>query len=274
MKLSVVDRSLTSYLTLGTLFALLWISSVSAAGVQDPNQQLRDWAASGRTEPVRNLLAERDSQKVDIDSRDSNGWTALMHAANGGHAPIVRLLLDAGANPHLENDAKETALHLAAAAQAGTEAVRLLLEAGADFAASDASGRTPLYRAIEHRRAENIELLQAAAQVVTGSSQIRVVEESGFQEETTPPVIVRSDPAPYTESARDKGVEGIVVLMVLVRRDGSIGGISVSKSLEESLDQSALQAVRKWEFQPATRGGQAVNVVIEVPIEFALPKKR
>ena len=246
------------------------MSSVSAAtAVQDPNQYLRDWAASGQAEAIRKLLSE--SEPVVVDSPDEAGWTALMYAANAGHETIVRLLLGAGASVHLENDAKETALHLAAE-HGRTEVARLLLEAGADFAARDADGRSSLFRAIEHRHAGIIELLHAAA--LASSDRQSLAGETGQEEKTVPPNIVRSTHAPYTDSALRQGIEGTVVLMVIVRQDGSVGAMSVSKSLEESLDRSALRAVRNWKFDPTTRGGKPVDVVVEISVDFTLPKTR
>ena len=253
-----------------SLAILLFMSSVSAAtAVQDPNQRLRDWAASGEAGAIRTLLSE--SEQVVVDSLDEAGWTALMYAANAGHDPIVWLLLDAGASVHLENDAQETALHLAAT-HGRTEAARLLLEAGADFAARDADGRTSLFRAIEHRHAEIIELLHAAA--VASSDRRSSARATTLEEKRVPPQIVRSTSAPYTDRALRQGIEGTVVLMVIVRQDGSVGAMSVSKSLEESLDRSALRAVRNWKFDPATRGGNPVDVVVEISVDFELPKKR
>ena len=206
-----------------------------------------------------------------VDSPDEAGWTALMFAAKAGHETIVRLLLDAGASVHLENDAQETALHLAAE-HGQTEAARLLLEAGADFAARDADGLTSLFRAIEHRHAEIIELLHAAA--LASSDRQSSVRATALEEETVPPQIALSARAPYTDGALRQGIEGTVVLMVIVRRDGSVGAMSVSKSLEESLDRSALRAVKNWKFDPATRGGKPVAVVVEISVDFELPKKR
>lgn len=254
--------------TTGTILLIVsWVSA--AAGAQDPVQKLRDWSGAGQIGAVRQLLEE--NSELDIDSQDESGWTALMLASRAGYVDVVRLLLDSGANPRLENDNKETAL-LLAATQGRTEVVRLLLDTGVDFDTPDVNGRTPLFRAIENRHAEVIELLQAAAQKAS-ASRVRVIQEIDSQEETIPPVIVESEPARYTESAREQGIEGTVVLMVLVRRDGSIGGISVSESLEESLDESAVRTVRRWKFEPATRGGKRVNVVVEIPVEFKAPDK-
>ena len=254
---------------LTSLAVLLFVSSVSAApAAQDPNLRLRDWAASGQAEAIRELLSE--SEQVVVDSTDEAGWTALMHAANAGHDAVVRLLLDAGASVHLKNDAQDTALHLAAQ-QGRPEAARLLLEAGADFVTRDADGRTPLFLAIERGRAEIIELLHAAALV--SSSQWSPARALVLKGETVPPLIIQWASAPYTDYALKQGIEGTVVLMALVRQDGSIGAVSVSKSLEESLDRSALRAVRTWKFDPATRAGKPVVIVVEIDIDFELPER-
>ena len=249
---------------------LLAVSLVFAEpAAQDPGPRLRDWAVSGQAEAIRTLLSESD--QIVVDSTDETGWTALMHAANAGHDAVVQLLLDAGANVDLENDTQNTALHLAAQ-EGRTEAARLLLEAGADFVARDADGRTPLFLAIERGRAEIIELLHAAA--LAGSSRRSPARATVLEGETVPPVIIQWTDAPYTDSALKQGIEGTVVLMALVRQDGSIGAVSVSKGLEESLDRSALQAVRTWRFDPATRTGKPVVVVVEINVDFDLPEER
>lgn len=250
--------------------SLLLILSVAInspqAEAQNPNRSLRDWSEAGQTVAVRELLS--GPLPVDVDYRDAYGWTALMYALKGGHDDIIKLLVDAGANVRLKNNDEESALHIAAK-YGRTASTELLLEAGADITTYDATGRTPLYRAIENKQADIIELLQAEAQKL--ADQTRLAEENAPKEETIPPEIVHRIPAEYTEMAREKGIEGTVVLMVLVRRDGSVGDISISESLEAGLDQSALEAVKGWEFVPATRGGNAVEVVVEIQIEFKLP---
>jgi TonB family protein len=242
----------------------LVLACVAAAGVQDVGQSLRDWAQAGEAQSVRNLLAEG---APDLDAADGTGWTALMYAVEDGHDEIVEMLLQAGASPNLQNQAGETALHLAAR-RGRTASARLLLRAGADFGLRDSEGRTPLYRAIERRRADIIEMLQAAA-VAKGRGPMSQMVES--PEQALPPTIIESTPAPYTETALANGIEGSVVLMVLVRRDGSVGAASVSRGLEASLDESALRTVKEWKFAPAMRHGKTVEVVMEVKVSFRLP---
>lgn len=249
-----------------TRLALLFIALSSFT--QDPDRQLRDWSASGQTEAVRKLLAE--SETVDVGTRDELGWTPLMYAAEAGHTEIVALLTDAGANVHSENNDGATALHLAAE-KGRTEVTRILLKAGADFEARDGSDRTPLYRAFENRHGDITELLQEAA--VKKADRKASVETGRVPRDTTPPKLIESVPADYTNIGLKRGIEGTVVLMILIRKDGSVGPVNVSEGLEESLDESARRAVRKWKFEPATRAGSPVEVIMEVKIDFKLPSE-
>ena len=72
------------------------------------------------------------------------GRTLLHHDANHGHGMRVRLLLEHGADPNIQDAEGRTALHLVAARGVGGEAIRALVEAGADMNARDQAGRTPL----------------------------------------------------------------------------------------------------------------------------------
>lgn len=242
----------------------------SGAAIQEPGAQLREWAESRETEAIRQLLA--DHEGLDVDSPGEGGWTALMFAAKAGHESILLILIDAGADIHRTNDAGETPLHIAAT-YGRTKTVRMLLGAGADITVRDAEGRPPLYRAIENRNADVIEVLQEKAQSLADQGKSTSSASSSDEAETIPPKIVESFMAPYTRNARNQGIEGTVVLMVLVGRDGSLGGVSVSKGLEDSLDRSAVETVRKWKFEPATKGGIPVDALLEIDFDFELPEK-
>lgn len=85
-----------------------------------------------------------------------------------------------------------------------------------------------------------------------------------------PPRLRREVKADYTEEARRRGVQGEVVLEIVVRADGSVGDVRVLQGLGAGLDQRAAQAVRQWRFDPARRKGVPVDVVVEVAVEFLL----
>ncbi|MBA2356204.1 MAG: energy transducer TonB, partial [Acidobacteria bacterium] len=85
-----------------------------------------------------------------------------------------------------------------------------------------------------------------------------------------PPRLLREVKPDYTEDARRRGLEGEVVLEIVVRRDGRVGDVRVRQGLGSGLDQQAVEAVRRWQFAPATRKGRQVDVVVEVAVEFRL----
>ena len=206
------------------------VTCLAATGSPDLGPDLRQQARDGEIEAVRDLLA---SAPPDLDEADTAGWTALMYAVQAGHHEIVQMLLEAGASLDQQNPSGETALHLAAT-HGRTESARALLRAGADLDLRDSEGHTPLYRAIERRRADIIEMLQAAALAKgKGALSLAALESP---EQTLPPRIIESTPAPYSEIARARGIEGKVVLMVLVRRDGSVGaGRPLSVEAEQAV---------------------------------------
>ena len=84
------------------------------------------------------------------------------------------------------------------------------------------------------------------------------------------PRLLREVKADYTEDARRRGIEGEVVMEIVVRRDGTVGDTKILRRLGAGLDERAVQAVRQWRFSPATRQGSAVDVLVEVSVEFKL----
>lgn len=89
---------------------------------------------------------------------------------------------------------------------------------------------------------------------------------SGIQ----PPRLLREVKAEYTDEARRLGISGDVLLEIVVRRDGSVGEITIARGLGHGLDARAVTAVRQWQFAPARRLGAAVDVIVEVSVEFKL----
>jgi protein TonB len=60
-----------------------------------------------------------------------------------------------------------------------------------------------------------------------------------------------------------------VRVRVTVATDGSVDRMELAESSgNRHLDRAAMEAVRRWRFQPAVRGGQAVAADVVVPIVF------
>jgi protein TonB len=81
---------------------------------------------------------------------------------------------------------------------------------------------------------------------------------------------------PYPMVARRLGMEGVVLLDVLVVADGHAADVRVQQSSGHPvLDEAALTTVRReWRFVPARRGGVPVESRVTVPIRFRLSDAR
>ena len=89
--------------------------------------------------------------------------------------------------------------------------------------------------------------------------------------EQATPVQILSKPSPlYTEEARRMKIEGEVVLRILFGADGTIRDISVVRGLGHGLDEAAIVAAKKIQFQPAHRGAQSVDYTALVHVTFQL----
>jgi periplasmic protein TonB len=83
----------------------------------------------------------------------------------------------------------------------------------------------------------------------------------------------RSNPKPeYPEEAKRLRQEGLVMLSVGVNAEGRVTDVSVGHSSGfPLLDQAAVQAVRRWTFDPATTLGVPVASRPAIPMRFRLP---
>jgi ankyrin repeat protein len=98
-------------------------------------------AEIGATVAARHLVA----RGADVDARDAEGMTPLMHAVVAGDGGgMVSLLVQAGADVNARDDAGTTPLLYATANVKERETIRLLVQAGADGSARDAKGVTTL----------------------------------------------------------------------------------------------------------------------------------
>ena len=75
----------------------------------------------------------------------------------------------------------------------------------------------------------------------------------------------------YPESARRAGVQGVTTLRVRVLENGRVCDVIVEQSAGfRDLDLAAMDAVKKWLFEPARRGKEAVSVWVMLPVKFEL----
>jgi protein TonB len=77
----------------------------------------------------------------------------------------------------------------------------------------------------------------------------------------------------YPAISRRLGEQGRVVLSVSVSDRGDVLAVEVNQSSGHArLDDAAIDAVKRWRFVPARRGGEAVESTVLVPLRFRLGK--
>jgi TonB family protein len=86
---------------------------------------------------------------------------------------------------------------------------------------------------------------------------------------TAPKALHAPDPS-YDERARQDKLQGTVVLSLIIDTLGRPSTLVITRPLGEGLDEKAVEAVRKWKFEPATFHGAAVPVSINVEVNFRL----
>jgi len=107
--------------------------------------------------------------------------------------------------------------------------------------------------------------------MTAGSSKGIADGQSNSQTIIAYPLFKENTPPAYPEIARVRGYEGIVLVFAEILADGRVGKIKVGKSSGYAiLDQSAVQAVKPWKFEPARRFGTPFTAWVELPIKFIL----
>ncbi|HKD04567.1 MAG TPA: energy transducer TonB [Bryobacteraceae bacterium] len=84
-----------------------------------------------------------------------------------------------------------------------------------------------------------------------------------------PRIIKRIEPA-YPDEARLHRVAGDVVVSIIVDTKGVPRNIHITRGLGFGLDEAAVAAVMQWRFAPAIKGGDPVNVGLQVSLAFKL----
>ena len=86
-----------------------------------------------------------------------------------------------------------------------------------------------------------------------------------------PPKVTRAAQLQYPQQARSQGVEGYVLLSILVGADGEVERVKVLEVKPGGVfEQTAVQGVRNWEFSPGTYKGQSVKSWVRQRISFNL----
>ena len=80
----------------------------------------------------------------------------------------------------------------------------------------------------------------------------------------------------YTAEALRAKITGTVYLEMVVLPDGAVGDVRITESLDpdHGLDEEAVKAARQWLFEPGTRSGEPVAILVNLALDFNLPVVR
>jgi len=77
----------------------------------------------------------------------------------------------------------------------------------------------------------------------------------------------------YPESALERNIDGKVFVKFIVTKDGSVANVTISRSVDSSIDEEAIRVVKMLpKFTPGKKDGKPVNVWYSLPISFQLNK--
>jgi protein TonB len=83
------------------------------------------------------------------------------------------------------------------------------------------------------------------------------------------PRAVFQTPPNYPVDLRRRKIEGSVQVLFVVDEDGKVVDPKIEKTSNPGFDAPALEAVRRWKFEPGTRNGQKVRFRMRIPVRFS-----
>jgi TonB family protein len=90
----------------------------------------------------------------------------------------------------------------------------------------------------------------------------------------TQPVVVVEQKTAYTAEAMRAKIAGSVEMEAVIGVDGKAANIKVVRSLDPGLDKNAIAALGEWRFEPATKSGTPVPVLVTIEMTFTLRDPR
>jgi TonB family protein len=87
--------------------------------------------------------------------------------------------------------------------------------------------------------------------------------------EKPPKLIKKVDPV-YPEEAKKQGIQGVVVIEATTDEQGNVIKGKILKSESSLLNQSAVDALKQWKYEPVYKEGKPVGITFTVTITFKL----
>jgi ankyrin repeat protein len=150
---------------------------------------------------------------VNVDERDAHGDAALHWAANNGRVEALRVLVELGADKDAKTARGKTPLHLAAA-MGHVEAIKALVQLGAQLDAQTADEETPLQmsvRAGHHQAAQLLRELERTARTRKAAATSESIQQAAELADRNAAALIEEEEREEAAKAQSK-VRGVVEL--------------------------------------------------------------
>jgi|SRR6478736_5625632 protein TonB len=122
----------------------------------------------------------------------------------------------------------------------------------------------------------DLEVAMGSGGALAGFGEIRSLTAAGaVQEDTFNVAELEKRPEPvsqvapsYPDALRKAKVEGVVTLIFVLDEKGRVEDPRVENSSRPEFEKPALEAIRKWRFNPGQKDGQPVRTYIKIPMRF------
>lgn len=112
---------------------------------------------------------------------------------------------------------------------------------------------------------------------LVAAMEVRAAETPDFANgkpltaDMTPPRLLKRVNPVFPKAAHVFGVSGVLVVEVVITTDGDVVDPAVVKPLPApTLSYAALEAIRRWKFEPGTIQGEPVNVFFNLSVNYKL----
>jgi protein TonB len=74
----------------------------------------------------------------------------------------------------------------------------------------------------------------------------------------------------YPPEARQARIEGVVILSVVIAKDGTVSDVKIISASSPLLLPGVVDAVKQWVYKPTLLNGEPVEVITTVTVNFSL----
>lgn len=231
------------------------------SGAQDALRELFTFAASAAEQDINARNIDNANRVIELLSKvDSNNYTLT----------ILRSKLDAQRKIADREAAQAAAAEEAArrrAEPAATAAAPATTSAGTTSAGDTASTAPGSSGSTAASRPATPAATPDAAPATPAAAPVAAAPSG----ETRDAVLVKSIPPQYPTAALRRRQEGWVQVEFTVTSSGSVANARVlDADPPRTFDRAALDAVQRWNFNPAMRNGAAVEATVRRRIEFKM----